>query len=1350
MAPRRIGNQQPPDDTTPDANLIADNYNTTTGGLKNTITPNVGSTVKTGGQGTVGSGKTSNQEDVIGNKSKTLTENLLSSLEKAKIGVKPEQQAAALQGKQSWMGNPFAKVGLGLLNYTVLKPLQILDVGRRVVQSSIKNQADVYSGNQSILEAAKDFYKEVKDPNLDSKELFNINTGNKWLDRTLSFTLDVGLDPTTYLSFGTGTAAKIALKQVGKETAEIVVKQAAKELATKGVKEVEQTIAKRLIVELGEKATAKEIRVASRAAVAEGAKLAAAEGVEGGAKKAAQAAARYSAVGPRRALGAGAREARANGLRQLRAEALQDIASETTSKTAKAVAQRFVDTVTDDVIANIARRGASGITDDVARELGIAGGLRIGAFGARTGLTTSIRGTAPLTRGAGKFASGIRMGTMNLPTGPGGRIIADLFTPRGATEAVYLARTGLRSNRILDPITGVYRNMTTKETFDALQTIASDATLKQINAAAAAPIRIAVANIAKKEYRPYYTTVNELAGLDLTKPLTELSKIVDRPVAAKEVELARAIEDFGRETFDAISPSLIAPPGAYPKNWFPEVLTNDAIRFLNSGTEQAKAVVKALGLTNPPLPGQSIANALEPKIKFFDTILPDKGSLSIKDLNKAARDAGFKGDFFETNAFKAVQKFANKYKQDYALAKLISGGSNEVERALAKTGSTAGIRPTVFDKTTEVLTKADEAGGVRLSRIADELRSGTVDELRASNAMSPWFIDDIERGQAQLLAARKRLADTALAKDKRDSIEQAINELDQIFRTLKTTIVPNEFGVIDEIGDAWGILGADLQNQYITLFARPKEQVLTFLNKLNPEQLKNMVNLNEDAFVLLDSIVAPDALVRADIANVYKNIQKLKDPKYANDALQTWDAFTQSIKSWYTATPGFHVRNGLSNWFMMTAGGAKQAYMREGITVSNNWNKFLKEEARQAAERGDAFIFDNEQLINKFIKGSNPELPNYNKYSGLVPKNQRYAAQEALRTSGGAGFGDLEEVFSKVTGKVGATGKEATGVINVPFTNKGIEVPGLKKTSEIIGSVPTGSRKVGNAIEDHSRFIFTFDGIRQGLDPQEAVQRTSKFLIDYSDLSKLDEFAKRFIPFWMFMSRNLPTQLINMYTSPGLYQKYNAFRRNIEDENGNNFLVPSYLTKAGATIIAGVPGIGDKEINILNPITGEYTKSGAAYFKPDLGFPGAGSPSPLTGSLQAGSFADALRGVSQALNPAIQAGMELGTARDLYTGQEMGGKELGLSLLEKLLPQVSVASRYLNPAFAGTESPVGNLPGIYQSETGKGTTKDTQDNIRKAQAFLSLFGIPFGLVTPNEENARRYEQLQALKSYQKK
>jgi len=1242
---------------------------------------------------------------------------LSQQLETALVGLAPKEKEEALKGKSSWMGNPFAKVGLGLLNYSVLKPLQLIDVGRRGVLSTVREGIDLSQGKGF---SASDWLKQTTDVNLQSNELFNL--GDKWTDKLLGFVIDVAADPVTYLTLGTGTAAKIALQQatktIGKEATEALIKQAAQELATKSVKEVTANLSKNIAKELGKKATVKEIRIASRAAVSEAAKLAAEEGIEGGAKKAAQAAARYSAVGPRRSIGAGAREARANSLIQLKEEAVQTALRETMGTAQGRVAQRFVDTMTDDVIAKIAKRGSSGITDDIARELGLSGGLRVGAFGARTGMTTSIGKTAGLTRTLGRVASGIRMGTMNVPVGRGGKIVADIFTQRGATEAVYLARTGLRSDRILDPITARYRELTPKETLEGLETIAKDATYRQIVSAAKAPIKIAIANIAKKEYREFYDSVSDLAGVELETSLAKISAAVGREVTQKEAELAILIRNFGEETFDAIRPDLIKinpnlteASGTYPKNWFPEVLTNDGIKFLNSGTPQAKQVLEALGLNAPPLPGQSIANALEPKVQFFGTRLTDT-PLTIRALNDIARTAGFKGDFFEMNAFKAIQKFSNKYKGDYALARLIEMDTRRVQDAFFDTGSIKGVKPALVDTRADIL----KPGDIYTSKLAGKLTTGTVDELRASNVLAPWAINDIEQGQAQLLAARNRLKDAPITVGKREDIDQALNELDQIFKVIQTVTTPNASGVVDDLGNAWATLAIDLQQQYITLFARPKKEVLSFLNKLNPDQLKNMVNLGEDAFVQLNSMIAPDALVRAELANIYQNVQKLKNPKYANDALQVWDAFTQTVKTWYTSTPGFHTRNALSNWFQMIAGGVKLTYMKEGIAVSHNWNKFLKQEIALAKKDSSTYLADTRELVEAFID------------SGVVPRNQQYAAREALLAGGGAGFGDFEEVFSKAVGKVGITGREATGVVNIPFTSKGIKVPALKGISEAAGIVPSTSRKIGNRIEDHSRFIMTFDGIRQGMDVQESVSRTSKFLIDYSDLSGLDDFAKRVIPFWMFMSRNLPTQLINMYTNPGIYQKYNAFRRNIEDEKGNNFLIPDYLTKAGATMVGG---------NV--------------YIKPDLAFPSTGSPSPLTSTFQASSFGDAAKGVTQGFNPAIQALLEAFTDRDLFTGQEMGGKQQILSALEKALPPVSVLSRYLNPAFAGTDIPgIRDLPGIYQSETGKGNIKDTPDNTKKFQAMLSLLGIPVGLLTPNEINSRMYELIRAAESYRKK
>jgi hypothetical protein len=151
------------------------------------------------------------------------------------------------------------------------------------------------------------------------------------------------------------------------------------------------------------------------------------------------------------------------------------------------------------------------------------------------------------------------------------------------------------------------------------------------------------------------------------------------------------------------------------------------------------------------------------------------------------------------------------------------------------------------------------------------------------------------------------------------------------------------------------------------------------------------------------------------------------------------------------------------------------------------------------------------------------------------------------------------------------------------------------------------------------------------------------------------------------------------------------------------------------------------------------------FAKPDLGFPGSGSPSPLQeGITDPNSLVNAL-------NPILKGLIEQGTGRDLYTGVPMGGKERVQSGIENLFPIVSTGSRYLNPLVAGTDIPgISDIPGIYQSETAGGYQKDTPDNIKKLQTLLSLLGIPGGIVSGNEVNAKRYEIINALKEYQKK
>lgn len=1189
----------------------------------------------------------------------------------------------------------YKDLGLGALEYGILKPLQVLDVGRRVVQSSIKNQADVYSGKQNPFEAAKDFYNEVKDPNLSGKKLFNINTGQKWLDSTIGFALDVGLDPTTYLTLGTGTAAKIGLQTVvktaGKEATERIVTSAARELATKGVKEVTERAATKVAFELGEGATKKQVRQGAAAIVAEAAQIAKQAGVAGADKKLAQAARRWTAVAPRKQLGFGARTTTAQSIKELRDAAALE-AADLAGTAAGRRAEAFVRTMTDDVIEQIAVRGVGGLSDDVLKELGVAGGLRWGIGGAKVALG---KPSNALTRNVGNVLSKTRLGTMGAKL-PGGSTVAKLITGANIPEVVFDAKTGLRSGAFA----------TTKESLDALEVIAKNNAYKGFKKVAAPTVKTLLANTLKKENAPYKNTVYELLtpAVDLTKSLPEISAVVGRNVDAAEVAFAKQINTFKEEIINTAKARgmTVVDDGT---NFFPETLTQDAIKFLSRKDDTAKAVLSALGFNKPPLPGQNIGAQLVGDVQFFgEPILKSDGTYkTIKELNETANRNGFKGDFFDTNVERALEKYSNKFIDDYALMAMVW---DESTRGLIDTGTnwSIGYKPALVGGPMGELAISTPLRPALKSR----LLASTSDEVKT--ALQPWVLKDLDATLAVIESKARKIEGSALSNTARESANDALEEVRNILFNLRQAVAAG-----DDIADAWANLLYKTQAEYATLFSNSPEKVAKFIDKLKPEQLRTMVKLAEDAFVALDSHVMPDTVVKAELAGVFNNISKLKNINERNGLLKFLNTYNQSVKTWYTTSVGFHTRNIISNGFQMFAGGARPGNLTRGIGISNKWNEYLEETGPALTK-----FEDLDRMIDDFFKVKN------------IAKADQAATRDALKYSGGAGFGDLEEVYSGNFGRLGITGREATG--RIPGTT--IEVPGAKKVSEVVGKLPFASRSFGNKIEDQSRFIFTFDGVKQGLTADESVARTAKFLVDYTDLSELDQVAKQFIPFWMWMSRNLPNQFVNMYANPGLYQKYNAARRNFENADGSSVLSPNYIVgaltpgfikDAGGTILGQVPGVG------------------AIYAKPDFGFPGAGSPSPLQQGVTDPNS------LLASLTPAVRGPLEQIAGREFFSGSRLEGAPSRIeSGIETAVPQLSTLSRLLNIGAAGTDIPgLRNIPGVYSSTTASGNVKDTPDDIRKLQALLSYLGIPIGIVGGNEQNIARYDIINRLKDMER-
>ena len=94
----------------------------------------------------------------------------------------------------------------------VMAPLNILDIPRRAVVSTVNEVADVFNGGDASWD---DWFDQVKDPNFGVGSIVG-STGNLWADRFIGFAGDVLLDPLTYVAgagvfSGTGRSARVRL-----------------------------------------------------------------------------------------------------------------------------------------------------------------------------------------------------------------------------------------------------------------------------------------------------------------------------------------------------------------------------------------------------------------------------------------------------------------------------------------------------------------------------------------------------------------------------------------------------------------------------------------------------------------------------------------------------------------------------------------------------------------------------------------------------------------------------------------------------------------------------------------------------------------------------------------------------------------------------------------------------------------------------------------------------------------------------------------------------------------------------------------------------------------------------------
>lgn len=428
-----------------------------------------------------------------------------------------------------------------------------------------------------------------------------------------------------------------------------------------------------------------------------------------------------------------------------------------------------------------------------------------------------------------------------------------------------------------------------------------------------------------------------------------------------------------------------------------------------------------------------------------------------------------------------------------------------------------------------------------------------------------------------------------------------------------------------------------------------------------------VVNEVSKGWTQLTKFGMPSYQARSQVAEIFANVNRMREPEFVRGLNRLIGRYTGFFKAYATASPGFVVRNTMSNTFQLVAAGGDPRYLFEGLGYYQAW--------RQAV-RGTGELAFLESL----------------------PAERRALVETAVRAMDAAGSGRGTEAMK-------------------------LWAPKRKWLSE--NKWIRTWQNANEVTENSARFMLAYDSVRKGASFDQATAIVKRYLFDYVDVGQADVTMRAIVPFWYWMSRNLPLQMVNRYANPRAYNIYRNAMQNFgadveEDEN-----VPSWLVESGGIKI-----------------------SDNWFFAPDLGFNRVNQ--------QLNEFKDPQRLLSY-VNPILRVPFEtLLSDKRFYNDvpfkdrpqQTVGGPAApALELLAGLLGQqrqlpeggTGVTDRF-NYAAMNMIPPLGQAERLIPAtDLYKG---------RQAGSVLSYLGVPFRQITPemrDAERRRRVLEQQALR-----
>jgi len=430
------------------------------------------------------------------------------------------------------------------------------------------------------------------------------------------------------------------------------------------------------------------------------------------------------------------------------------------------------------------------------------------------------------------------------------------------------------------------------------------------------------------------------------------------------------------------------------------------------------------------------------------------------------------------------------------------------------------------------------------------------------------------------------------------------------------------------------------------------------------EKMAKKLGLNKGQKSLAE-LGMPSLYGNSEFVTTLENIGRIRSSAVANELSRFMSGYTRFFKAYATATPGFHLRNAISNTFQMFAGGADVANMTEGLKL---WGSFR-----------EALMSSDERAIEKWL--------------AWIPQEQRAQAEIAKNVYFALGGGRTEEALSEFVKKGGST------LVDNPVLNL--------------------SRKTGQRIEGSARFIFAFDSAKKGMEFNDSFARVKRYLFDYNDPTVMDEAVRGIIPFWTWMSRNLPLQLVNRFSNPKAYLIYNRFALNIAGQPIPN--MPEWMQQGGAIPIGG-----------------------SNVFMPDL---------------PQNAAEDVLRNISKPstllsyVNPGVRAPLEFFAGKKFFTGQNFSDRYYKVTGANKAVIPLLAAMGQLEYNQQGEA--VASEKGMYMLTSLIPTLGQANrlfppvDGGFSGYAAMNWAGIPIRQVTPQMQRSTvmaRKRQKQSEKS----